>query len=205
VTIGRGGPPVHEVMRPLDQPSVIEAGAQLVARLVKLNERLATPADPVCGSASVFIGQIHGGEIFNQFPDRCWLEGTRRWLSGTDRATVKEEFLALLDRLAVDTGTGVACEWSVIRDAFSLDRDDPVVAAFQDAYSGVAGGPLPMGAKPFVDDGSSFWSIAGIAAITHGPRAGGLHTTQEWVSIDDLERVALVYALTAVNYCAERR
>ena len=39
------------------------------------------------------------------------------------------------------------------------------------------------------------------AAITHGPRAGA-HTLNEWVSIDDLERVAHLYTLTAVAFCS---
>jgi acetylornithine deacetylase/succinyl-diaminopimelate desuccinylase-like protein len=60
---------------------------------------------------------------------------------------------------------------------------------------------LPIGPKAFVDDGNSFYSIRGIPAITHGPRSGGQHTVNEWVSIDDLERVAHLYALTAALYC----
>ena len=60
---------------------------------------------------------------------------------------------------------------------------------------------LPEGAKPFVDDGNSFWALAGIPAITHGPRAGGQHTVSEWVEIDDLVRVAKLYAATAILFC----
>lgn len=202
VTIRRQGPPVHEVMRPLDEPDVIAAGAELVARLGRLSRRLSQPADPLCGAASVFIGQLHAGEIFNQYPQECWLQGTRRWLPGTDRRTVKDEFLALLDELGRDTGTTVACDWIFIRDAFSLDVSDPVVAAFQAAFASGAGQPLATGGKPFVDDGNSFWALAGVPAITHGPRAGGQHTVAEWVSIDDLVRVAECYALTAAAYCA---
>jgi acetylornithine deacetylase/succinyl-diaminopimelate desuccinylase-like protein len=201
VTIRRPGPPAHEVMRPRDEPSVIAAGAELVARLGRLADRLAQPELPLCGSASVFIGQIHSGEIFNQYPKECWLEGTRRWLPGTDRAAVKAEFLALLSELARETGTTIDCEWIFIRDAFSLDQGHPIVAAFQQAYSSLAGTPLEVGGKPFVDDGNSFWALAGVPAITHGPRAGGQHTVSEWVSIDDLVRVAACYALTASAYC----
>src|SRR3954468_15489158 len=84
VRIRREGAAVHEVMRPMDEPSVIAAGAELVARLGRLGDRLAATPDPICGPASVFIGQVHSGEIFNQYPQECWLEGTRRWLSGTD-------------------------------------------------------------------------------------------------------------------------
>src|SRR5262249_26348664 len=43
--IRRAGPPVHEVMRPTE-PSVIAAGAELVTRLGRLDETLATKTDP---------------------------------------------------------------------------------------------------------------------------------------------------------------
>ncbi len=202
VTIRRQGPPVHEVMRPLEEPSVIAAGAELVARLGKLQSELARQHDPICGAASVFIGQIHSGEIFNQYPQECWLEGTRRWLPGTDRHAVEREFRGLLDDVARDTGTSIDCRWMFIRDAFVLDPNDQFVSAFQDAGEAVSGTRLAIGPKPFVDDGNSFWANAGVPAITHGPRAGGQHTVAEWVSIDDLVRVAHLYAVTAALYCA---
>ena len=62
--------------------------------------------------------------------------------------------------------------------------------------------PLPIGPKPFVNDGNSFSALGGVPAITHGPRAGGQHTVNEWVEIDDLVRVALLYAATAVEFCS---
>ena len=61
--------------------------------------------------------------------------------------------------------------------------------------------PLPIGPKPFVDDGNSFYANAGVPSITHGPRAGGQHTVSEWVEIDDLVRVAWLYAAVAAEYC----
>jgi acetylornithine deacetylase/succinyl-diaminopimelate desuccinylase-like protein len=201
VTVRRAGPPVHEVMRPPDEPNVLAAGAELVARLLRLGERLAAKEDAVAGRETVFVGQFHGGEIYNQYPQECWLEGTRRWLPGTSRADVEREFRGLLDALAAETRTTVAAEFRFIRDAFRLDTADPLFGAFQRAYTEVSGRELPTGPKPFVDDGNSFWGLGGVAAITHGPRAGGQHTVHEWVEIDDLVRVATLYALTAVLYC----
>jgi acetylornithine deacetylase/succinyl-diaminopimelate desuccinylase-like protein len=201
VRIRRPGPPVHEVMRPAGEPSVIAAGAELVGRLERLAGALASVRDPLAGSESLFIGQIHSGEIYNQYPQECWLEGTRRWLPGTHRAEVEAELRALAAGLARDTGTMVSTELFPIRDAFVLKEEDPFVAVFQDAHEATTGRRLPVGAKPFCDDGNSFWALAGVAAITHGPTAGGAHTLDEWVSVDDLERVALLYALTAVIYC----
>src|SRR5262249_13399980 len=59
VAVKRNGPPVHEVMRPADEPSVIAAGAELVARLERMAQRLAARSHPLAGRESVFVGQIH--------------------------------------------------------------------------------------------------------------------------------------------------
>ena len=203
VVIRRAGPAVHEVMRPRDEPSVIRAAAGLVERLSRLDFELATGAHPVCGAASAFIGQIHSGEIFNQYPQQAWLEGTRRWLPGEDHRAVEKAFRAMLEEHAAATGTTLSCDWMMIRDAFALDAGTSLVRAFQACYRSSAGSGLPLeeGPKPFVDDGNSFWALAKIPAITHGPRAGGQHTVSEWVEIDDLVRVAELYAGTAVLFC----
>jgi succinyl-diaminopimelate desuccinylase len=204
VALRRPGAPVHEVMRPVNEPSVIAAGAELVARLGELQEALANRQDPHAGSESVFIGQIHSGEIYNQYPSECWLEGTRRWLPGVRREAVERELRLLVGELQGLTRTSATLEFRFIRDAFRLSPDDPLVTALQQSHQAICGAPLPLGPKPFVDDGNSFYGLGPIPAITHGPRAGGQHTVHEWVEIDDLARVAWLYALTAVVYCTGR-
>lgn len=203
-TIRRSGPPVHEVMRPPEEPNVLAAGAELIARLGRLQESLLAQSDPLAaGSPSVFVGQFHGGEIYNQYPQECRIEGTCRWLPGTSAAEVERDFRARSIELARDTRTMVDVEWTFIRDAFRLETNDPIVQAFQQSYRILRGHPLPLGPKPFVDDGNCFYGLKNIPAITHGPRAGGQHTVNEWVDIDDMVRVAHLYALTAVLYCQE--
>ena len=167
--IRREGKPVHEVMRPLDEPNVLAAGAELIARLCRVQERLSAQADPLAGSPSVFVGQFHGGEIYNQYPQQCWLQGTCRWLPGTSPAEVERDFRTLLSELARDTRTMVDAEWTFIRDAFRLEASDPIVHAFQQANTTITGKALPFGPKPFVDDGNSFYGLKRIPAITHGP------------------------------------
>ncbi len=203
VIIRRRGEPVHEVMRPMGEPSVIAAAGELVARLGRLDAELGRATHPVCGSASVFIGQIHSGEIFNQYPAESWLEGTRRWLPGTDALKVEREFRDLVGAVAAETGTQIETRWMLIRDAFQLDTRDRLVEVFQKCYQAHGDAALPLGAKPFVDDGNSFGALGGVPAITHGPRAGGQHTVSEWVDIDDLVRVAKLYTAVAVEFCRE--
>lgn len=200
VVLSRSGPPVHEVMRPADEPNVIAAGADLVRRIGAMDARISAGADSPAGKPSAFIGQVHAGEIYNQYPKTCMLEGTRRWLPGTDLAEVEAEFRGLVGEIERDHGVAADLDWRFIRGAFRLDEADPFVAAFQGCHATVSEAPLPTGPKLFVDDGNSFSSLAGVPAITHGPRAGGQHTVEEWVDIDDLVRVAVVYSLTAVTY-----
>lgn len=201
IRIARSGKPVHEVYRPTDEPSVIAVGAELIRRMNEWDQRLRERSNPHAGGESVFIGQIHSGEIYNQFPQECHIEGTRRWLPDQSADRVKAEFHELLTKLADESGAQVDGEFLLVRDAFHLDIEDPVVEAFQGAVRAVTGAPLPFGGKPFVDDGNTFWARAKVAAITHGPEGGGAHTLNEWVSIDELVRVAVTYAATACAYC----
>jgi acetylornithine deacetylase/succinyl-diaminopimelate desuccinylase-like protein len=200
VVLSRSGTPVHEVMRPADEPNVIAAGADLVRRIGELDARVSAGVDSPAGKPSAFVGQVHAGEIYNQYPKECMLEGTRRWLPGTDPAAIEREFRGLLAEVERDHRVTADLDWRFIRGAFRLDEADPFVTAFQESHTAVSGSRLPTGPKLFVDDGNSFSSLAGIPAITHGPRAGGQHTAEEWADIDDLVRVAALYALTAVTY-----
>lgn len=196
----RDGAACHEVMHPADAPYAVMAAADFAMRLSALHARLASEVDAVAGRSSVFVGQIHGGELYNQSAQEAWVEGTRRWIPGISREEVEREFRALLDDVAVAHAISVDLKYQLVRDAFQLEKLAPVVTAFQAAMLSVTGSLLPFGPKPFVDDGNSFSANAGIAAITHGPRAGGQHTTDEWVDIDDLARVARVYVETALRY-----
>jgi acetylornithine deacetylase/succinyl-diaminopimelate desuccinylase-like protein len=200
VTLRRSGAPVHEVMRPADEPSIIAAGADFVRQVAELDARISNGSDSPAGKPSAFIGQIHSGEIYNQYPQECMLEGTRRWLPGANGRELEAEFRDLVAGVERQHGVTSTIEWRHIRGAFEINESDPFVTVFQNCHAAVSGKRLPFGPKPFVDDGNSFSSLGGIPAITHGPRAGGQHTVDEWVDVDDLMRVAVLYALTAVTY-----
>lgn len=205
VTIRRPGPPIHEVMRPLDEPSVINTAAELIARLRQYSDHLAARSDPEAGSESVFIGQVHSGEIFNQFPQVCWLEGTRRWLPGEDVARVEDEFRGLVAQVAKRSKAAIDVDFCVVRDAFRLDTEHKFVQTFLEVYATIIPGrALPSGMKLFCDDGNTFCALTDVPAVTHGPTSGGAHTVEEWVSIEDMGRIALLYAMTAAAYCPSR-
>lgn len=199
--IRREGVPVHEVLRPPGTPDVVAAGAQLVSRLHSWNEKLERVSHPLAGHDSTFVGSLQAGEIYNQSPTKCHVHGTRRWVPPIDGAAVREEFLQFIAEVAADTGVEIDVEFDVQGEAYQLDAGNSLVHAFQNAHTALTGAPLPLGAKPFVDDGNAYASLAGIPAITHGPAATGAHTLNEAVPVEELVRVAKVYALTAVEFC----
>lgn len=205
VAVCREGEPVHEVLRPADCPDVLGTGADLVCRLREWNGRLGTTADPHAGAESVFVGQIASGEVYNQVPTECRIQGTRRWVRPGGIEEVEAEFRRFVASAASGSGASVSVDFSVQGDAFRLAPEEPVVSAFQAAHAAVAGAPLPPGGKPFLDDGNLFAARAGIPALTHGPDGKGAHTTEEQVAVDELVRVAEVYALTAVGFCGGER
>jgi acetylornithine deacetylase/succinyl-diaminopimelate desuccinylase-like protein len=202
IRVWREGKPVHEVLRPAGQPDLIGAGCEVVRRLKLLNAELARRTHPVAGAGSIFVGKFQAGEIFNQSPTECWIEGTRRWLPGESGEAAREQFRVVLAEVAQDTQTHVECEFSTPGDAFELDPEAPLARAFQTAHLAAVGRELPVGLKPFLDDGNNFARLAGIPAVTHGPDATGAHTVEERVPIPELVRVANVYALTAIVFCA---
>ncbi len=201
VEITREGSPVHEVLGGIEQPNIINAGAELVQLFAKLDKELAKKTHPLGDRESVFVGQIGAGEIYNQAPTEFQLSGMRRWLPGTNVARVEQEYRDLLSKVEQRDGIEVNGRFLFLGEAFELDREHRLVRALQSAARTVMGKPLAMGSKRFLDDGNIFMERAEITAITHGPDAKGAHTVNEQVAVDELQRVALVYALTAVLFC----
>ncbi|MBP85656.1 MAG: hypothetical protein CMJ64_02900 [Planctomycetaceae bacterium] len=202
VKITREGVPVHEVLGGSETPSVIRAGAELVRRFAEVDEELKQLSHPTAGRESMFVGQVASGEIYNQSPIEFILRGTRRWLPGTKMNDAEDQYQQILADVAEQHGVQIEGRFQVARDAYQIDEQGPFVTAFQTAHNAATGKKLPIGAKPFVDDGNEFVHRAGIPAITHGPDAKGAHTLNEEVAVDELVRVALVYALTAVAFCS---
>ncbi len=201
VTVTRDGTPVHEVLCEKNLPDVLGTGVEVVSRLKVLGKQLSAVSKPYAGHDSVFVGQFHAGEIYNQVTNVCRLHGTRRWVIPGQTHDVQAEFESLMQTVAKESSTQIKTQFDVQGDAFSVAEDDPVVMAFQMAHQTITGQVLPFGDKPFVDDGNGYAALAHVPVLTHGPNARGAHTTDEWVPVDELVRVAQVYALTALAFC----
>ncbi len=200
VGVSRPGDPIHEVLRPDGLPNVVAASVRITDRLYALADDLKARS-PGPGVDTVFVGQLEAGEIYNQAPVEARLAGTRRWTVAGSGDEAIGEVAAVVEEAAAPFGVEVSFTSTRQGEAFAIDEGEAVVGAFQAAHTASTGHPLAVGEKPFLDDGNLFLAHAGIPAITHGPDAHGAHTTEEWVSVDELVRVAEVYALTAIAFC----
>ena len=72
-----------------------------------------------------------------------------------------------------------------------MESDNSLIQSFQSVCRDLMGNPLPVRAKPFVDDGNIFRSRGGVPAITHSPDAKGAHTVHEEVPVNELVCVDL--------------
>ena len=146
--------------------------------------RPAWRADP--GPASVFIGQIHcRARSSTSIRQVCRLEGTRRWLPGADRRRVERDFRRSLTHSAGAAGTAVNCDGRSSATPFASTR--------RPVRRGVPG--RLRGARPAVRCPRAE-AVRRRRQQLLGPgrrpgdhprtRAGGQHTVEEWVSIDDM-------------------
>ncbi len=176
--------------------AIVRMGRVLV-RLEELDRLLqSAPPHPLLGTGSVHASVIDGGQELSSYPARCTLLAERRILPGETRDDAERELEAILAAAAADDPdfrAEVAVPFA--RDAYELAPDDPLVALVRRHAGGL--GPVGM---PFWAD-SGLIAAAGIPTVLFGPGGEGLHETEEWVEIADLERCLAVYLAVARDLC----
>jgi acetylornithine deacetylase/succinyl-diaminopimelate desuccinylase-like protein len=192
ITISRPGMPTHELQTPKGTPHPLHAAARVVDAIAARNAELAEVEHPWVGAETYFVGELHGGDFYNRFPSTARIVGTRRWAPGNTLVAVEAEYRELLARVAADTGCDIDLDLRLVRGAYGIDVEHPLLRALQESYREVTGKPLePVGLK-VVADGALF-SAAGIPTVYHGPVGSGAHADVEFITVDELVRAAQVY------------
>jgi acetylornithine deacetylase/succinyl-diaminopimelate desuccinylase-like protein len=192
ITVSRPGMPTHELQTPAGTPHPLHGAARLLDAISARNEELAANVHPRVGAETYFVGELHGGDFYNRFPATCRIVGTRRWIPGNTLDAVEAEYRALLDRVAAETGCTFELDFKLVRGAYEIDEDHPLLQALQASYLEVTGETLePTGVK-VVADGALF-AAAGIPTVYHGPVGSGAHADVEYMTVDELVRAANVY------------
>jgi succinyl-diaminopimelate desuccinylase len=126
---------------------------------------------------SINLGRIEGGDVVNKVPDHCHMAVDIRYLPGQDPGDLLAQVRAIPD---------VEVTRTFIRQPAIVSRANPFVRALRAAVGGVDGEALSVG-RDGASDAISFLQ-AGIPAVEFGPRGGGHHGPDEWVSIASMAR-----------------
>ena len=148
--------PTHELQTPKGTPHPLLAAARVIEAIRARDEELAATEHPLVGAETYFVGEVHGGDFYNRFPTTCRIVGTRRWVPGNTLEAVDAEYRALLAPLAAETGCEIELDLRLVRGAYEIDPEHPLLLALQESYREVTGESLePVGIK-VVADGALF-------------------------------------------------
>ena len=92
ITITRPGIVTHELKTAAGTPHPIMAAGRVIEAIAARNAELAATEHPWVGAETYFLGEVHGGDFYNRFPNECRLVGTRRWAPGNTLEAVEAEF-----------------------------------------------------------------------------------------------------------------
>jgi len=175
---------------------------RVLGRLEALGQDLASrPAHPLLGHASVHASLIQGGQELSSYPERCTLQVERRMLPGETLDTTRSEWNALLGELSRDPAFHAEHRITLVRDAFGIPDDAPIVQVLHEQATRVLGAaPAHIGLSFWMD--AAFLASAGIPTVVFGPHGAGAHATEEWVDLASVEQCRAVLAATLRAFCA---
>lgn len=157
------------------------------------------------------LGRIEGGEWSSSVPTHCRVDMRLGFYPGIRPAEVRAQVEALLrqahaahparDSVKVDISYhGFQAEGLVV------DLQQPALQTLMQAHRDITGQAAGTRASTATTDVRFFHLYGQIPSTCYGPRGANIHGVDEWVSIDSLQQVTAVLALTMARWCAlERR
>jgi len=183
----------------------VDANAHMARVLVEVEklgrDLLAREGHPLLGPPSIHIPLLSGGTSQSVYAAQARAELERRTLPGETTADVQAEVAAIIERLAADDPDFNAEVRAFFdRPPYEIDPEAAIVEATAGAVQAVTGtAPERYGEGWWMD--SAIFAGAGMDTVVLGPTGDGLHTVEEWVTVDSLATLAAALAQTAVDWC----
>ncbi len=175
----------------------------VVGALEAMNPHL--PTHPIFGRGTQVVSMIQGPHTPNSVPSWCEVTLDRRMMPGETMVGVLDGIRAVVDPLGgearipdqpVQTHTGLCLDGPSFFPGWLLDDGHPLIAAAQKTGAALWGKALPVDVWAFSTDGTYTAGSAGIPTLGFGPQEEKyVHTAQDQVDLEKLERAAAFYAL----------
>lgn len=157
--------------------------------------------NPHFGKPTVNFERIEGGLYLSAVPDSCIACVDSRLIPETPPEMVQEQVESLCRRLANEKieirETDEPTHWRagpMKMPAESIPADHPVVSTLQRATEQITGASAAISGCPGLTIAGTTIPL-GVPTVIFGPGSiAQAHTADEWVSIDELETAASVYA-----------
>jgi len=156
---------------------------------------------PLCGSASLSVGRIYGGQSVNIVPDRCTIEIDRRLLPDESPQKAWDHCLQYLfgcfsqpDRLEQEP------PWPII-PGLSDQANNELAVKLSALVAEVTSQSCQRIGADYATH-AAFYAQAGVPTVVFGPGSiRQAHTADEWIALDQLHQAAEVfYRLVATWY-----
>jgi acetylornithine deacetylase len=176
-----GGTPQH------GDNAILELSRMLIQLDRDYGEAMSGLEHPLLGPPTLNLGRIEGGTAPNTVPDRCTAQFTRRLLPGESWESVRPAIAAALD--AAGAGSWELSDPWWLVDPYELPPGERLERAAEAALAAVGLDPTPTG-FPASSDAAYFGSP--VALLGPGSIAQA-HSTDEWVTVDDLLQATRIY------------
>jgi acetylornithine deacetylase len=188
--------------RPEEGRDAILFMGRVLREIEQLEEGLkAGPCHPALGVASVHASLIAGGQELSSYPGQCRLSVERRLLPGENAKTLEGELQDIVSRLsAQDSQFSARFTLGYSARPLETSPETPVAQTLARCAKKVLGREAGFGVQSFWSD-AALLSEAGIPSVLFGPGGMGLHSTEEYVRLDELGLCAQVLAECARAFC----
>ncbi len=172
--------------RPAEGQDAILRLGRVLGRLEALDIAIQSrPPHPLMGTGSLHASLVEGGRELSSYPDRASLQMERRTLPGEPESTAIGEVQEILDALSREDATFRASASAMFsRPAYEVPAGHELPELLASALSQVGHAPNIIGASFWTD--AAVLGHAGIPSILFGPGGAGLHSTEEYVNVDDV-------------------
>ncbi|MCD9021627.1 M20 family metallopeptidase [Cohnella silvisoli] len=166
----------------------------------QMEPALATRSHPLCGSPSVVVGTIRGGEQINIVPESCSIEVDWRIIPGEDPVEVMKWIRTSLGQAMEGEGVDFTIEQLLLDYPLNTPFDSLVVQHAQSICGQLNLSDSPIGV-PYGSDASKLQQLKRIPSIVFGPGSvAQAHSKEEWVPVKDVQLAAEFYVKLAQSF-----
>jgi acetylornithine deacetylase len=174
--------------RPQEGRDAILRMGRVLSALEALGRKLAKgPSHPLLGLASLHASTIEGGQELSTYPAEARLRFERRTLPGEPSDVAVREADSILARLRKEDAEFEGEATAMFgREAYEIPAGHPFPSLVADCARTAGGAPRIVGMTFWTD--AAILGGAGIPAVLFGPGGAGLHSTEEYVFLDEVLR-----------------